>query len=245
MKPTKKNVTARLASCLLLAAVLPLGAQPRFQAGGNFSLAYPQRDFKKNLDNIGIGGAGQFLVRLGNSPLKVGASAGFWIYGSETSEEPFVTRPLPVYVDVTTTNSIVAGHLLFRLQPDGGALSPYVDGLMGFNLLSTSTSVKDQDDGEEIASSNNKSDAAWGYGFGGGLMLRVYDGAARGRQDGLSAVHVDLGVRTLKGGEAEYLTIAPEDAADRYVTKKSETDLVTWHLGVSFDFGIRPGPEGI
>ena len=115
----------------------------------------------------------------------------------------------------------------------------------GFNLLSTSTSIEDQgwDDDDDIASSNNFNDAAWGWGFGGGLMVRVYNGISRGREDGLDAVYVDIGVRSMRGGEAEYLKEGSiESAGDnkfKYDVRRSETDMVTWHIGAAFDFTIH------
>lgn len=182
-------------------------AQPQFQAGCNFALAYPQREFKDNIKNTGIGGAGHFAYRFGQSPFLVGAALGFWIYGSETHEVPFQNEP--VFVDVTTTNSIVAGNLLLRVQPQSGMFQPFIDGVFGFNYLNTTTDISNQDswhhDDDEIASTTNYEDAALSYGFGGGLMIRVYDAVARGHEGNLQAVFVDLGVRYIKGGEAEYL----------------------------------------
>jgi hypothetical protein len=58
-------------------------------------------------------------------------------------------------------------------------------------------------------------------------------------------VLVDFGVRSLKGGEAEYLkegSITRQNGKVRYEAFKSETDMVTYHLGVSFDFIIRSQP---
>jgi hypothetical protein len=233
---------ASLLTAVLLAAAPSARTQPQFQAGGGLSLAFPQNDFKKNVDNTGIGATGDFLVRFGRSPFLGGIAGGFWIYGNDTYQTPLIST-VPVWVDVTTTNSIFAFDLLFRVQPQSGPVRPYLDLLGGFNWLSTSTSIKNENDDEEIASSTNKGDGAWGWGFGGGLMFRVYDGVARGREDGLEAVHVDLGVRSMRGGEAEYMKEGGIEALDngkfKYDIRKSETDLVTWHLGVNFDFTVR------
>jgi hypothetical protein len=234
----------------LIAASSLVSAQPQFQAGGNFSLAYPQKDFKKNIDNIGIGAAGSFTYRFGRSPFLAGASLGFWIYGNQTREVPFPGVE-EVTVDVTTTNSFVMGHLMLRVQPQSGPVRPYIDGLAGFNFLSTSTDISSQDSDRngdnKIAGSNNSSDIASNYGFGGGLMIRVYDAAARGHEGGLEGVFVDLGIRSLKGGKAEYLkegSIRNENGKVTYDKFKSETDLVTYHVGVSFDFAILSHPAG-
>jgi len=238
-----RSFTTVIVAALILASTL-VSAQPQFQAGGNFSLAFPQKDFKKNIGNTGIGGAGHFAYRLGRSPFLVGASLGFWIYGSQTREIPFPGAE-EVTVDVTTTNSFVMGHLLLRVQPQTGSVRPYIDGLFGFNYLDTSTKISSQDshsDGDnEIASSKNFDDIASNYGFGGGLMFCVYDAVARGHEGNLQGVFVDLGIRSLKGGKAEYLkegSIRHENGNVIYDKYKSETDLVTYHLGVSFDFTI-------
>jgi hypothetical protein len=232
----------------LIAASSTVSAQPQFQAGGSFSLAYPQKDFKKNIGNTGIGAAGQFAYRFGGSPFLVGASLGFWIYGSDTQSMPFSETINIVTVDVTTTNSFFMGHLMLRVQPQAGAIRPYIDGLFGFNYLNTSTKISNQgydSDGEdEIASSTNFDDVASNYGFGGGLMFCVYDAAAHGRESNLQGVFVDLGIRSLKGGKAEYMKIRFENDKYLFDKFKSETDLVTYHIGVSFDFAIHSHPTG-
>jgi hypothetical protein len=236
----KRAVKYWIMGCLFLSACSL--AQPQFQAGGNFSLAYPQREFKDNIKNTGIGGAGHFAYRFGQSPFLVGAALGFWIYGSETNEVPMI-QDVPVMVDVTTTNSIISGHLLFRIQPQSGMLQPYIDGLFGFHYLNTTTDISSQnswhDDDDEIASSTNFDDAALSYGFGGGLMISVYDAVARGREGNLQAVAVDMGVRYIQGGEAEYLKEGDiQKNPNRPSPSRSKTDLTTFHVGVSFDFTI-------
>ncbi len=226
--------------CLFVPVAQP---QSLYQFGGNLTIGLPQGEFGDNVDNVGIGGTGFFAFNFPQSPLAVGASIGFMIYGSETRQEPWI---LPVYVDVTTTNSILMGHFFLRLQPPRGRILPYFDGLAGFNYLWTDTSIKDEDEpgGEEIASSRQLSDVTFSYGVGGGLMFRVYQAPERkgiGRQ--LASVYIDLGLRYLKGGEAEYLRegdieIVPREGDDEviYHINKSTTDILTIHLGASFAF---------
>ena len=126
-------------------------AQSIFQFGGALALGFPQGEFKENVDNGGIGGNLHFNYRFPQSPLSIGASITFLIYGSERREEPFSTTIPDVWVDVTTTNNLVMAHLLFRLQPRRGAVLPYLDGLFGLNYLWTETRIEDQDDFEDVA----------------------------------------------------------------------------------------------
>lgn len=216
--------------------------QMLFQAGGNLTLGFPQGEFDENVETIGIGGTGFFAVNFPQSPLAVGGSIGFLIYGRETEERPFSQTIPDVYVDVTTTNNILQGHLFLRLQPPRGAILPYLDGLIGFNYLWTETSIEDQDTPgyDEIASTTQLRDITFCYGVGGGLMFRIYDAAAKANKRGdLKAVYIDLGIRYLMGGEAEYLkegSIEVEDGQVFYDISKSTTDILTAHIGVMFAF---------
>ena len=217
--------------------------QVYMQAGANFTMGFPQNEFRKNVDNITFGGSGHFLCRIPNTAFSIGGGLGFLVYGQETREEAFSQTIQDVHVDVTTTNSILMGHLLFRIQPIQGPVRPYIDGLYGFSYLSTETSIKDQDDWDdedEIASTTNYDDFASRYGFGGGLMISVYRVPEEKYElENLESVSIDLGVQYMRGGEAEYLkegSIEIEGSDVIYEISKSTTDLITVHIGVSFYF---------
>lgn len=213
-----------------------------FQANLNFVLGYPQNAFKENVANTGIGLEGHFAYNFARTPILVGASFSYLIYGSESYEVQLI-QTVPVWVDVTTTNSLVMGHLLLRLQPPSGALRPYVDGLLGFHYLTTDTKIEDQshhDDDDEIAGSNNFNDITSSYGGGGGIMVQVYH--KEGNDESLDrsfSVSIDLGFRYLKGGKGEYLkegSIRSENGRFIYDVNRSTTDIVTWHIGAGFSF---------
>jgi hypothetical protein len=212
-----------------------------FQLGGNFTLGYPQNEFKDNVDKIGLGGTGYFALNFPRSPLAAGISIGFLTYGKETDERPFSPSIPDVYVDVTTTNDIFLGHLFLRIQPYRGIFLPYVDGLFGLHSFTTETKIKDQDDNddEEIASTTNLRDTALSYGIGTGLMFRV---SAKNKNQGdrkSGEAYIDLGIRYLKGGEAEYLkegSIEVINGQVNYDISKSVTDILTAHIGLMFTF---------
>ncbi|MBN1894663.1 hypothetical protein JW906_09210 [bacterium] len=232
------------AVCLILAGwALSSSAQDNFQIGLNFMVGIPQNEFADHVDNNGYGGSGYFTYRIPNTPIQAGAAIGFLIYGSDTREVPW-GHGIPVWVDVTTTNSILSGHLFARIQPTRGIFRPYLEGLYGFNYLSTRTTIENQEESEdddEIASSTNYDDAAGSYGYGGGVMLRVYQ-AKQDQMEGAKSlgIWVDFGIRSMKGGKAEYLKKGSitEDENGHFVydVQRSTTDLLTWHLGVVFTF---------
>ena len=182
-------------------------SQSRFQAGGYFAMGYPQNEFKKNVDDISYGASGYFTYRLPNSPLSVGLSFSYLQYGHESREEPFGPYVPEVWVDVNTTNAMILGHFLLRLQPPRGRLRPYLDGLFGFKLLTTDTRVRSQEfvNDEPIASSNHIRDTALSFGAGAGVMICAYATSPRPNRGSSFAVYVDFGARYLKGGNTEYM----------------------------------------
>lgn len=212
---------------------------PRLCAGGHFMLGFPQGEFKDNLDRIGGGISGEVLGSLRPVPIKIGASVGFLIYGSETRTEPFSTTIPDVTVDVTTTNNILLVHFLLRVQPPGGVVRPYVDGVLGFNYLFTETKIESRQ--QEVAASTNFDDFAFSYGGGSGIMFRVYDGTKKKKTEKfrLAAVLLDARVRYLKGSEAEYLKEGSIEIVGTdviYDVSKSNTDLLTVQIGAMVEF---------
>ncbi len=223
---------------ILLLSVTIVSAQERFQAGLNFMVGSPQGEFKDNVSNVGLGLSADFLFNIAQSPLHLGANMGFMVYGHDTREEPWSTTIPDVKVDVETTNSLFDMQLMARLQNPQGKVRPYFDGYFGFNYLFTETSVKDQDDYEEIASSTNFDDFTMCYGVGAGTFIKVHEGV--NEADKPYGVYIDLGVRYIMGNEAEYLKEGSIEIDDNhklnYDVQKSTTDLLTFHLGVAFTF---------
>lgn len=221
-------------SLVLLLFAAALQAQNRFQAGGSVTVVSPQEAFSENVDNLGYGLTGYFAWRIPQSPVLLGASFSFSVYGNESWEEPLVG---PVFVDVSTTNALMNGLFFIRLQPATGAIRPYLDGLAGFNYLTTDSQIEDLDDYEEIASSKNYDDWTSAYGLGAGLHIQVWE--AKEYVNGPSRVFIDLGVRYLKGGEARYLKKGGiEQVGDDFIyhVNRSTTHVMTYHVGVSVDF---------
>jgi len=215
-------------------------AHDSFQAGFNFSLGFPQNEFRDIVHQIGLSGSGHFVHNFRNSPFSAGVSLGFLVYGSETREE-LLDRAIPeVYVDVTTTNNIFLGHLLLRVQPQEGKFRPYLDGLIGFNHFYTSTRVHSQRYSEDdtIARNTLHNDLTFSYGAGGGLMIEVLSANQRERGDPVK-LSIDMAVRFLRGGRAEYLkkgSINLQNERIVYAVERSTTDFLTGSLGISFSF---------
>ena len=219
-------------------------AKWRFQAGGNLTIGFPQEEFKEKVESNGVGFTGYGAVGIPNTPLLFGGSLGGIVYGRETWKERLIST-VPVLVDVTTSNKLIWGHLLVRLQPQRGKILPYVDGLFGFANFRTTTSITAEYDFTPIAESTNFDEYTSSYGAGAGVMFKVYSHQPEEieRHKGFNLC-VDLGLRYLVGGETQYLkegsihVIEDRDDPPRIAItpEESATDIVSGHIGVSFFF---------
>ncbi len=207
-------------------------------AGINFTLAFPQGEFKDNVDRLGFGGSLQFLFfdPQPGLPVSFGLNLGYLNYGSESRREPFSYTIPDVFVDVDRTNNLVNFHILFQIISHTGTFRPYAEGLFGGSYIFTETSIKSRDY-EEVAGSTNFDDFAWSYGAGGGFIILLMENVG----DDVGTLYLDLKARYLFGSEAEYLkegSVTVENGRVAYEVSKSKTDLLQIHLGVIAYFNV-------
>lgn len=203
------------------------------QAGINFSLAFPQGDFGEEVDNLGYGLSGEFLFLSPKpkSPFGIGLSIGYYIYGRETSREPWSNTIPWVTLDVEKTNNLLNFHVLFEVGWPTGRIRPYAQGLFGGAYLYTQTSVSGEYDLETIASTTNYDDWAWSYGAGGGILILLGGDPVTE----MGAIYLDLKGRYLFGSGTTYLKEGDMQVINGkviYSPSKSKTDMITAHIGV-------------
>jgi opacity protein-like surface antigen len=196
-----------------------------------FLTVVPRGEFSENLPNNGYGIGAQALFPIGSSPFKVGGDLGFVIYGYENRTEP-ISPTNPDVRRVNTSNYILLPHFALRAQPRSGLIRPYVDGLIGLKFLWTETSIFDSFSNENVVLDINLSDTSFSYGVGGGLQIPLMGGRE-------SNLLLDMGVRYLRGGRAEYLregSIREVDGSIVYDVLSSRTDTLTVQVGMTFRF---------
>lgn len=237
-----KPMQILLVSSLLLAIIGSSAlAKSPFQAGIHFAMGFPQNEFGNNVSNNGYGLSGHFGYQFPGTPLTVGAALGFLIYGMESRREALGPNIPDIVVEVETTNNILTGHLMMRVQPvaSDSPIKPYLEGLFGFNYLYTETRLKDWDwDEDDDISSKNYDDAAMSYGGGGGLMIRVFRGQKE-NSEGFYSINIDVGARYLFGREAAYLKkgdIQRQNNQVIFSPSRSTTDLLMTNIGVTVNF---------
>ena len=207
--------------------------RPLFQGGLGGMLGIPIGDFADNVNLTG-GLSGHFDFALGPSPFSAGAEATYLWYGSETRDVPLSGIP-DLTVPVETSNGIFLLHGRVRAQKREGRVRPYVDGLVGFNYLITTTSVHADTscsgsscDSDDTDSMTNLDDLVLSAGGGGGVQIGFGQVPHR--------VRLDLSVRYLYGGEARYLAEGwiPWQSPINPLARRSRTDLLLVYVGVAF-----------
>ncbi len=226
-----------LLSFLFLAA--PARSQVHPEGSLTFLVGVPVGQFEAAGGDVGFGVNMTGGLAFDELPVFVGLDLGLLVNGYERRSEPFSLTIPDVFVDVVTSNNILLGHFLVRLQPPNGPVRPYVDGLFGLKYFFTETRIEDVDDyGESVFSSTNYDDTALSYGLGGGLQVKVYRGRLGGH-GGRVAVQVNAGMRYLFGGHARYLRkggIRRDRGRVELFIDESETDMILTQLGVTFSF---------
>lgn len=208
----------------------------------NFSIAFPQGEFKEKVDNLGFGLNGDilFISPKPKSPFGMGLNLSYYVYGSESRREPLSTTIPDIFVRVDRTNNLSNFHLLFVLGLPTGKVRPYIEGLFGGSYIFTTTSVKSENTSEEFASSTNFEDFAWSYGAGFGLTFLISGDLNQNE----NLLFLDFKGRYLKGTEAEYLkqgSVQIIGGKVYYDISKSKTDLFTAHIGVKYYFSWNVG----
>lgn len=210
------------------------------QGGLNFTIAVPRGAFRSSVERNGYGINGH-IAFMPTPYLAIGGAMTVLSYGSECREELFSTTIPDVHVEVTRSNNIAIGHIIMQLRATTKYVKPYIEGRFGFNYLWTETSIDGLADGETIASSTNFDDYALSYGGGGGIMLEIWKRrGAKTNKNKLDRAYIDIKTIFARGGEAEYLKegsiIINDDASVSYLVWRSETDLLTIHIGFAVDF---------
>lgn len=206
--------------------------RPRWQVGVGAIVGIPVGEFADNVDSAG-GLSGHFDVALGDSIVSLGAEGSYLLYGTESRRVPLSPTIPDIVVTVDTENSVALVHGRVRVQSREGRLRPYVDGLLGFSYLATRTSIDESTDCDPWGCSNLGSTNLDDFtpSLGGGAGLQVGFGAPP------HAWKLDLSVRYLAGGEADYLregAIHREGGGAFFDISRSRTDMVLVYIGVAF-----------
>ncbi len=161
------------------------------------------------------------------------ADGAYLVYGHERKSACLSqTVGCRIVVDVNTTNSIALAGLGPELSLPAGPLRPYVNARAGFAYIATTSSVEGTRTDEDFASTTNLDDFVFSWGAGGGLAVAFS-----------RTVGMDIGLTWLDNGRARYLRegdiVDEPDGSIILSPVRSETDLVLFHVGISFGRRLR------
>lgn len=240
MKRNYVVLTLMLLAFVFFAGTDTVNAQ-RFQGSLTFNLGSPQGEFNDNLDETGLGVALNYGVVLGKSPFVIGVDLGFMNYGEDSRYESIYNIP-DLGVRVENRYNIFQGLAFLRLQPvKNGPIQPYAEVMAGMNYLWTETVLVDEDDwyDDETISSTNFDDAAFCWGVGGGVLIKLGGERPPGPNKRGTEFFLDLKARYLFGGKAEYLqegSIVIDGNDVTYYYNESKTDLLNFQAGIAIKF---------
>lgn len=243
-KDKARGRTARIVlsvSLLLFSAVLAFGQapSPRNMWGLSMGGLFPVGAFNDHVSQEGFA-LGLFI---GTKPWSAPVYAGFELsasfYGYAHRHEYLSGIP-EVRFDVETWNNIIQGLLFLRAQPRRGAVRPFVEGLAGVSYLFTDTTISGHEfPWNEVASDTNFSDLTVAAGAGGGLAIHLGWSRVRNPQRPRGEVLIDVKVRYIAGGRAEYLkqgSLVVVGDEVTYTFERSATSFVTAQVGISFRY---------
>jgi hypothetical protein len=213
-----------------------LAAQP-FNFDLSFAYGTPKGSFQQTLDRDAFGLDAGFTYQVSQTPIHLGVGMTYQNYGWRERSEYFSPAIQEVKVRVRTTNNMVTPHLIARLEPDLGFFSPFVEGTFGFNYLYTESSIVDDWDDEEVASTVNHDYVTSNSGIGAGIKLRLYEGYDA--DDDFIKVSLIIKTRFMLGGEADYLREGDLVRTRRgleYNLNRSRTDIRTFNVGFVLNF---------
>jgi hypothetical protein len=205
--------------------------------GGSFTIARPQGEFGDYVDN-GIGGDLHYIRALDDEGMvSLRVDAGLAVYGYESYT---VGDEYGYLTNVSTSNNIAWIGVGPQIGVPDGRLRPYVNGYAGYSFIWTTTTLDDGYDDyyddyyyDDDVSITEQDDWSFSYGAGAGLYIPVRRGG--------NPVSIDLGLRYHNNGEAEYLRegdiVGNEDGTVTLYPNRSDTDLLTFHIGVSVGVG--------
>lgn len=216
---------------------------PMFSLGISLDVGVPMGNFNDNLDGIGLGFGGNFLIRTNrqaNVPVLAGLSGGLIIYDSESQDQIILIDGATINGRLTTRNSIFMMHGVFRiLPPVNSSIQPFIDGLVGFKNFYTRTTLEDLDAFEDDTIESYIEQGDWAFSFGGAAGVQWLVGG--GWEENFYLM-LEARCSYLKGSAANYLVRIDDpnlqivDTIDAFEEKNSTTDILIPSIGVSFVF---------
>jgi hypothetical protein len=198
--------------------------------GGGLLIGIPLGEFGDATDE-GVGVAGHVVFTPGGGPFGIRLQTGGLIYGSRKIATPVPGTGGLITEDLSTDNWLLNAGIGPQVMLRSGPVRPYAYALAGVGHFATVTSLGDgynYDYDYGSYSTTNYDDTTFAWSAGAGLLFAVS-----------RSVAIDVGVQYVGNGTVRYLAEgdllpAPGNAPPVIVPRKTEANLVTVTIGVTF-----------
>lgn len=216
--------------------------------GGDLQIVNPQGALRDSLQRLGAPDVGigfDFKIGYAMAPVPVAFTleGGAVFMGGESKELYTQSGLFRDTITVSTSTTQIPLNLSVRLMPDlGHWLFPYVEGVVGINVHSSSFDLSQRRFEEVRSQSDSRSDVAFNYGVGAGLSLKVAD--IVNLPNSLQRILLDVRMRYLFGSALDVSTVdmqvnSSDPQNTTYAFKSAtvnESDMVFFNIGFSFQF---------
>jgi opacity protein-like surface antigen len=202
--------------------------EPEWLGGGGLLIGIPLGEFGDATDE-GFGVVGHIVFTPGGGPFGIRLQTGGVVYGSRKIATSVPGTGGLITQDLTTDNWLLNAGIGPQVMVRSGTVRPYAYALAGFGYFATDTSLGNgysYDYGS--TSTTNYDDTTFAWSAGAGLLFPVS-----------GTVAIDVGVQYVGNGTVRYLAEgdlrpSPGNAPPMFVPRKTEANLLTITIGVTF-----------
>jgi hypothetical protein len=210
-------------------------SQVRFSGYTTFSPAFPVGEYKDINNSTGWGGRLGVLVQPDKKiPVKLGIELGYMTQGFKT--QYFNSINFSQFSDyrVRARLNTFSGLFNLRLQNSNAKqrVSPFVEGLIGWNIFYGTTKLQERNPAEDYQWSTVEKESTsdyWGltYGASAGFDISLDKG---------KIIWLECKLAFLKGSNTRYYTNPSVDANgySKFTIVQSETDMLIPQIGLKF-----------
>ncbi|MGB4958728.1 MAG: hypothetical protein WBO36_04580 [Saprospiraceae bacterium] len=199
----------------------------------NIILSQPQGFFYRNVPRAKVGFELGYLRQLkSQTPLFWGLGIYYHQIGHQGATITELLDFNLVNFDYSTTSNLLGFHGKLRFYPDIhiGKLDFFVEALMGYKWLFTSTTKAFSDDPDSSDFAIEKGNLSLSYGAAAGVNYPVND-----------KIYINFRANYIAGLSSQYYALNPDNdirftTLDQFDLKKSTTDIIRWDLGVTIKF---------
>jgi opacity protein-like surface antigen len=204
--------------------------------GLSFTNSVPQNEFYDNLKRSGQGFSLYGGYNFTPVPVTVGLQTDFLFYGGDERIFSYRNQGGWTYLRDTVSyqNMIIPVTILMQVRPNVGEyIFPYFEAFAGFTIFSASSDFKS---GLGIEDSKDEISAGWNIGLGAGTMIKLVDFVTL--PSFYSRMLLDIKARYVNGTPVQYYMVKQinSDTSPDFRRAKSKTDLVTFQVGLVFEF---------